>query len=105
MKKFLIFALAFVFLFGSASVFAKEWPARPIEISCFASAGGGTDTTDRAIAKAMDITLDELALLIDTRKPKTNIQPNQDIEDNPKLLDFRLKYSTPNMRLWPMVSE
>jgi tripartite-type tricarboxylate transporter receptor subunit TctC len=54
MKKFLMFTVAFVFLFGSASVFAKEWPARPIEISCFASAGGGTDTTDRAIAKAME---------------------------------------------------
>lgn len=31
----------------------ESWPARPIEISCFASAGGGTDTVDRSLAAAM----------------------------------------------------
>ncbi|OPZ20921.1 MAG: Tripartite tricarboxylate transporter family receptor [candidate division BRC1 bacterium ADurb.BinA364] len=29
------------------------WPSRPIEISCFAAAGGGTDLIDRALAGAM----------------------------------------------------
>jgi tripartite-type tricarboxylate transporter receptor subunit TctC len=38
----------------SGTIGAADWPTRPIEISCFASAGGGTDTTDRAIAKAME---------------------------------------------------
>lgn len=33
---------------------AAEWPERPIEISCFAAAGGGTDLVDRTIAKAME---------------------------------------------------
>lgn len=33
---------------------AAEWPTRPIEISCFAAAGGGTDLVDRTIAKAME---------------------------------------------------
>lgn len=31
----------------------KEWPSQPIEISCFVSAGGGTDTVDRVIASVM----------------------------------------------------
>ena len=54
MKKGLIFAVALIFVLGSGSALAADWPKRPIEISCFASAGGGTDTTDRAIAKAME---------------------------------------------------
>lgn len=31
----------------------ESWPTRPIEISCFASAGGGTDMVDRSLAAAM----------------------------------------------------
>lgn len=31
----------------------ESWPTRPIEISCFASAGGGTDLIDRSLAAAM----------------------------------------------------
>lgn len=42
-------ALAFISAAQSA-----DWPDRPVEISCFASAGGGTDTVDRAIARAME---------------------------------------------------
>lgn len=34
--------------------FAQNWPSRPIEISVWASAGGGTDTTNRFIAQAME---------------------------------------------------
>jgi tripartite-type tricarboxylate transporter receptor subunit TctC len=33
---------------------ADEWPARPIEDSVWASAGGGTDTTNRILTKAME---------------------------------------------------
>ena len=40
------------FALGS-SAFAQEWPTRPIEISVWASAGGGTDTTNRFLAEAM----------------------------------------------------
>ena len=29
------------------------WPRQPIQITCFASAGGGTDTVDRMIARSM----------------------------------------------------
>ncbi len=54
MRKFFILTIGLLFLFGSGVVLAEEWPTRPIEISCFAGAGGGTDTTDRAIAKAME---------------------------------------------------
>lgn len=54
MKKALILAVIMFFSVGSGIVFAKDWPTRPIEISCFAGSGGGTDTTDRAIAKAME---------------------------------------------------
>ena len=31
-----------------------RWPKRPIQITCFSSPGGGTDTVDRTIAKAME---------------------------------------------------
>ena len=31
-----------------------KWPQRPIQITCFSSPGGGTDTVDRKIAKAME---------------------------------------------------
>ena len=54
MKKVLFLCIASFFLFDSGSLLASDFPKRPIEISCFASAGGGTDTTDRAIAKAME---------------------------------------------------
>lgn len=33
---------------------AQTWPARPIEISVWSSAGGGTDTTNRYLAQAME---------------------------------------------------
>ena len=32
----------------------RAWPQRPIQISCFADAGGGTDTVCRAMAAAME---------------------------------------------------
>ncbi len=35
-----------------------EWPRRPIQISCFAAPGGGTDTVSRTIAAAMGEVLD-----------------------------------------------
>lgn len=54
MKKVFILTIALALFLGSGTVLAKDFPKRPIEISCFASAGGGTDTTDRAIAKAME---------------------------------------------------
>jgi tripartite-type tricarboxylate transporter receptor subunit TctC len=54
MKKVFILTIALSLFLGSGIVLAKDFPTRPIEISCFASAGGGTDTTDRAIAKAME---------------------------------------------------
>jgi tripartite-type tricarboxylate transporter receptor subunit TctC len=38
---------------GTAA-FAQDWPSRPIEISVWASAGGGTDTTNRFLAQAME---------------------------------------------------
>jgi tripartite-type tricarboxylate transporter receptor subunit TctC len=33
---------------------SAEWPRRPIQITCFSSPGGGTDTVDRTIAQAME---------------------------------------------------
>ena len=54
MKKAMILISVCVLLIISGSVLAGDFPKRPIEISCFAGAGGGTDTTDRAIAKAME---------------------------------------------------
>ena len=32
----------------------RAWPARTIEMSCFVSAGGGTDTVDRTLAAALE---------------------------------------------------
>lgn len=32
----------------------REWPAKPITISCFAAAGGGTDLISRLVAQAME---------------------------------------------------
>ena len=54
MKKALILLFIFSLIISTGNVFAADFPKRPIEISCFAGAGGGTDTTDRAIAKAME---------------------------------------------------
>jgi len=45
-------ALNFTFLSGLT--FAQQFPNKPIEINVWASAGGGTDTTNRLIAKAME---------------------------------------------------
>jgi tripartite-type tricarboxylate transporter receptor subunit TctC len=39
---------------GSRQRAERSWPRRPIQISCFADAGGGTDTVCRAIAAAME---------------------------------------------------
>lgn len=33
---------------------AQNWPARPVEVSVWAAAGGGTDTTNRFLAQAME---------------------------------------------------
>ncbi|MBM3534254.1 MAG: tripartite tricarboxylate transporter substrate binding protein [Alphaproteobacteria bacterium] len=38
---------------GTAAA-AQNWPARPIELSVWASAGGGTDTTNRFLAQAVE---------------------------------------------------
>jgi tripartite-type tricarboxylate transporter receptor subunit TctC len=54
MKKVFVITVSIVFLAGFGLAMANDFPTRPIEISCFAAAGGGTDTTDRAIAKAME---------------------------------------------------
>ena len=52
LKVMISFLLLSVLLF-SISVYA-EYPERPITIICFSSAGGGTDTVDRALAAAME---------------------------------------------------
>jgi len=41
-------------LLAGAAAAADEWPARPIEDSVWASAGGGTDFTNRLITSAME---------------------------------------------------
>jgi len=33
---------------------ARAWPAKPVTISCFAAAGGGTDLINRLVAKALE---------------------------------------------------
>lgn len=38
----------------SSSAFAQEYPSRPIDLSVWAAAGGGTDTTNRFLAQAME---------------------------------------------------
>lgn len=38
---------------------AEEWPTRPISVICFSSAGGGTDTWNRAVAGVMQEILGE----------------------------------------------
>lgn len=40
--------------FAATSASAADWPQRPIEISVFADAGGGTDLVARAMAQAME---------------------------------------------------
>lgn len=44
-----------VYVAASApAVQAQQWPARPIEVAVWASAGGGTDLVNRLMAKAME---------------------------------------------------
>jgi tripartite-type tricarboxylate transporter receptor subunit TctC len=38
----------------SSSAFAQNYPSRPIDLSVWAAAGGGTDTTNRFLAQAME---------------------------------------------------
>ncbi|MCJ7873849.1 tripartite tricarboxylate transporter substrate binding protein [Marinovum sp. 2_MG-2023] len=38
---------------SASTVLAEDFPSRPIEVSVWASAGGGTDTTNRYLAEAM----------------------------------------------------
>lgn len=38
----------------SSSAFAQNFPSRPIDLSVWAAAGGGTDTTNRYLAQAME---------------------------------------------------
>jgi transcriptional regulator with XRE-family HTH domain len=62
----------------------------------------------RKLAAALEISLDNLALLLDSRNPGTDHPINKDIETNPKLMQFRLETTpgkTDKMRLWPMVQE
>lgn len=55
MKKFLFLCLIGVLIVGfGVSIAAAEWPERPITIVCFASPGGGTDTSNRALAAALE---------------------------------------------------
>lgn len=62
----------------------------------------------RKLALALEISLDDLATLLDSRNPKIDHPVNKDIEENSKLLQYRLD-TTPSkkekMRLWPMVQE
>lgn len=55
LKKFALMALALsgmtAFSVGAAA--QAKWPTRPIEVSVWSSAGGGTDTTNRFLAQAM----------------------------------------------------
>lgn len=46
--------LALSAAFAAPAVAQQDYPSRPIEISVWASAGGGTDTVNRLIAKAME---------------------------------------------------
>ncbi len=53
----LTWSLLCIFLIGcskNGSNGKAEWPTRPIQITCFAAPGGGTDTVDRTIARAME---------------------------------------------------
>lgn len=54
----LLAAGAFLLHLGCApsdpSAAARAWPTKPVTISCFASAGGGTDLINRLVAKAME---------------------------------------------------
>jgi len=54
MRNFRWLASAATVLMLLTPAWAADWPTRPIEISCFAAAGGGTDLVDRTIAKAME---------------------------------------------------
>lgn len=54
MRRTMWLALVATLALMVGSALAAEWPERPIEISCFAAAGGGTDLVDRTIAKAME---------------------------------------------------
>jgi tripartite-type tricarboxylate transporter receptor subunit TctC len=48
----IVVTLTVLFTFGSS--FAQQFPNRPIENNVWASAGGGTDTINRLISKAME---------------------------------------------------
>lgn len=41
-------------LLSASAAMAQNWPSRPIEISVWAGAGGGTDMTNRLMAKVME---------------------------------------------------
>lgn len=47
-------ALGFSSCGDGGSVSVEDWPSRPITISCFAAAGGGTDLISRLVAKEME---------------------------------------------------
>lgn len=51
LKKALVVAGAIML---SSSVFAQTYPSRPIDLTVWAGAGGGTDTTNRYLAQAME---------------------------------------------------
>lgn len=54
MKKLWLLTMVFILISGSGISNAADWPERPITIVVFSSAGGGTDTTNRALAAAME---------------------------------------------------
>ena len=54
LSKFALGAMALSGLLIATQALAEEYPTRPIEDSVWASAGGGTDTTNRILTKAME---------------------------------------------------
>jgi tripartite-type tricarboxylate transporter receptor subunit TctC len=54
MRKLWLFISIFILMIGFTISNAAEWPERPITNVVFSSPGGGTDTTNRALAAAME---------------------------------------------------
>lgn len=54
---FRILSVCLFFLFGTANVFADNWPARPVHLVVPYAAGGGTDTVARILAQKLSIAL------------------------------------------------
>ena len=47
-------AIVALIVIGIQAPARAQWPERPIEVSCFAAAGGGTDLVNRAVGSALE---------------------------------------------------